>query len=603
MLIQAFAPLPINKDSLTDSLRTFAEFVRRRLSSREQSQIGFVLFETGARATSVLASKLPADTVGFAADVMTASPNLTAAQFLESLAAKKPKKSNASFRTTAAHIPNLPELLEEFAKLLPENGRGVTLSVHLFAWKISDSNLDAEIDAAFSRHSLGGAKMASVIHIRFHAPSLKDPSVRETIAAASEKLSLTFRNPRAEFAGVANPTPAPPPSQKSTPASPPLPSREQQYVILQSFYEALAQASDETAARNEDLAAIPLLFDKSEGFRKRMDDVTAGKKESINFPQRLKHSMQTHFADYKPDAADPEQIWFRKSIADTFDALLCFDKVHQWGIGKTFTIRFAVDFPGTPFAGIHYALGGASENIFWLFHEAWARKVWAYTTSDELDTALAACITLLQRLLPALEQQSLRLLHPLPEVLPSEIPQNGPLSAREAYEKILPLVRAWAPDAALEVISSDSIFNLPALHSSPITTDGRITPHGQWRFKFASKQLDQLCVYSIHHTGRIWWHFFSVQQGATAKHSAALESDDWLDSTAIAPNLFSALQQKFSDPATPYFSLSLLDPHRYTGNFVWQAQGTNLDAERVQRKQFIIDADYRTGQILNTTER
>jgi hypothetical protein len=56
--------------------------------------------------------------------------------------------------------------------------------------------------------------------------------------------------------------------------------------------------------------------------------------------------MKQHFPEYRFDTSDSEWIRFRKNVTPTLDLLLRFNKVHQWGLGKTFTIDLAVDFPG-----------------------------------------------------------------------------------------------------------------------------------------------------------------------------------------------------------------------------------------------------------------
>jgi hypothetical protein len=71
--------------------------------------------------------------------------------------------------------------------------------------------------------------------------------------------------------------------------------------------------------------------------------------------------------------------------------------------------------------------------------------------------------------------------------------------------------------------------------------------------------------------GRVWWNFYPVLQGAIRKYSAVLESDDWIDSTTVAPRAFQTVQQQLADYRVYDISLVLYDPGRYSGNFVWEA--------------------------------
>jgi len=235
-------------------------------------------------------------------------------------------------------------------------------------------------------------------------------------------------------------------------------------ILVRVFDEVMARTSDQIRARTEDLAEIPLLFGRSGGFEKRMTDVQAGRKETVNLPSHLKRFMKQHFPEYRFDRGDPEQLWFRKTLAPTLDLLLKYEKVHQWGLGKTFTIDFTVDFPGTPFRRRQIGRGGMLKNIFWMFHESWEQKVWAYTTSTELLTALEGCRNLLNRVLPALEEQCCELLfHHHSRFRPASW-NLAPLTAREASNIVLPMARSWAKDAEME-----------SINAAPITEGGPAT--------------------------------------------------------------------------------------------------------------------------------
>lgn len=360
---------------------------------------------------------------------------------------------------------------------------------------------------------------------------------------------------------------------------------EARLILLRVFDEVMARTSDQIRARTEDLAGIPLLFGRSGGFKKRMTDVQAGKKETVNLPSHLKRFMKQHFPEYRFDTGDSEQLWFRKNVAPTLDLLLRFDKVHQWGLGKTFTIDFAVDFPGTPFRLVQAQRGGMLKNIFWMFHESWEQKVWAYTTSAELATALQGCLDLFSRILPVLEEHCCDLLQPQPVTLPSGIEQLGALTAREAYKIVLPMAHKWAEDAEME-----------SINAGPITEGGRLRREADWRVKFVSEGLDRYCWYIVPHTGRVWWDFYPVMQNAIPKYSSVLTSDDWIDSTGVAPRAFQAIQKQLGASHLGHISLALCDPTRYSGNFVWRAisYGESLP----KRRDITVHLDWRTGAVL-----
>ena len=361
---------------------------------------------------------------------------------------------------------------------------------------------------------------------------------------------------------------------------------EEKLILLRVLDEAMARTSDEIHALSEDLANIPLLFGRSDGFKKRMADVQAGKKETVNLPSHLKRFMKENFPDYRFDKSDPEWLWFRKSLRPTLDVLLRFDKVFQWGLGKSFTIAVGVDFPGTPLRLKQSRHGGMIKNLFWIFHESWEQKVWTYTTSTELATALQGCRDLLSRVLPVLEKYCCDLLQPQPIRLPPGIQELGALTAREAYDLVLPMAREWAADAEME-----------SINAVPVTEVGRLRPEADWRLKFVSKGLDRYCWYIVPYTGRVWWDYYPVMQNAIPKYSSALNSEDWLDSADVAPSAFQALKEQLGTSKLDQVSLALCDPTRYSGNFVWRA--ISYCGSLPKERNVTVHLDWRSGAVLD----
>jgi len=378
MLIHSGADIPLQATSLVEALRAFARFVQQHLSQGPGSEVSIAIAETGARANEALAFSLPDDTKEFGLGRLPAGSALTAAQFRKEVASAKPKKTRSQVRVTASTISDVFALLDRVAAALPPSGRGTMLLVHLTGWRMAGdvaaaplttvpptsqrevapaANTTPAVDATFSRFRHGAHDISATAGLRFHALSLKDPIVTATIAAASAQTGLRFGKPMAGFAAGEDRKAIPQIAQVADPRLQP-PSQEAQLIALLSFEEAIARAAVQVGARTEDLTGIPLLFSRGRGFDKRMHDVMAGKKESVNLPSRLKRFMKEHFPDYGFDAADPEQLWFRKSLAPTLDLLLMFDKIHQWGLGKTFSIDVAVNFPNTPFGRMHTGWGG-----------------------------------------------------------------------------------------------------------------------------------------------------------------------------------------------------------------------------------------------------
>lgn len=605
MLIHAMAKFPLRSESLSDALAQVADYARQHLVTAKESEIYFAVGERGARINRVLAALIPSDAKEFYLGTSRVGAPLTSAQFLDEVAKSKPERTHSMVTLKASDLRDPLAPYGELARVVPASGRGVLLIFTLRGWRFG-GDVVADVDFTLSRFRHGARAISAGLNIRFHALSLKDPVVKATIAAASEVGVVKFGKPMVAFAGAEN-MPFGAPATPVADARLERPAPEAQVVVLKAFEEALARASDQIGAKPEDLATVPLLFSRSGGFDKRMKDVMAGKNEAINLPSRLKRFVREQFPAYTFDAGDAEQLWFRRTVAPTLDLLLMFDKVHQWGLGKTFTVEFGVDFPNTPFGGMHTGMGGSRRNIFWLFHEAWEKQVWAYTTKEELETALESCAGVLRRVLPAIEQHCQELLLPVPSELPKNIEQRGAMSARQAYEAVLPLARGWADDVELESIASVNVMNtgypIGQVESS-IDDNGRLRRSGSWGFKFLSKKLDRYCFYTVPHTGRIWWSFYPVLQGAIPKYSSVLRADDtWLDSTEIAPRAFAELRKQSDGFLVHSEWLALRDPKRYAEKFVWEASCICYRSAAPERRHANIQLDPRTGEVLDIQHR
>jgi hypothetical protein len=433
---------------------------------------------------------------------------------------------------------------------------------------------------------------------------LKDPLVGKTIAEASRRTRLSFSKPTSRLAQAKE---GPATVQKGAPLDARLqpPSREALLVVLKSFDEVMECAADQISARPEDLQSIPLLFGRGAAFDKRMNDVLARRKESINLPSRVRKFMKEVFPDYRFDAADLEELWFRKTVAPTLDLLVMFDKVHFHGIGKAFGLNFAADFPDTPFGGLHAGRGGTRKSVFAMFHQEWEQQVWAYTTSDELATALEGCAALLRRILPALEEQSRQLLIPPPATLPPGVEPRGALSARQAFAEVLPLAREWAADAELQGVYTTNMIFIRDRHRKARPAcgdDGRLLPEGSWGFKFVSRRLDQHCEYRVPHTGRLRWNFYPGSI-SFPKYGPALGTYDWVDSTVIAPRASAAVHEQLVGFRVFDVFLRLHEGSRGKGDFVWEAQWMAFGPSMQERRDITVQLDRRTGEVLEVTSR
>ena len=373
-------------------------------------------------------------------------------------------------------------------------------------------------------------------------------------------------------------------------------------LLIQCFQQSFNRTAVETNARSGDLRELPLLFGQGSGFDKRMQDALNGKKERLNFPGRLRQYVRSHFSEYRYDPSEKIHISFRKSLKPGLDLLLIFERIHNWGLGKSFTVVVGADFPNTHFARLHHLVEGTRSNIFALFHQGWETQVWTYTTSKELDVALESCAGLLNRILPICERNVVDMLYPLPVRLPQEIRQLGALTAREAHNIAATMSQDWVNDATLQSLECVPILAVRDELGPGIDFNGRLLPHGRWLVKMQSQEKSQLCLYSVPFVGDVGWNYYPVSANVLPRFRPVIDVDDWIDSREVTPVFKKAADEQLGDFRIWEFLLSL---GQYEGNIVWQGHfiATKERGPNRQRRDVIVRADRTSGQIINLDVR
>lgn len=298
MLIHAAAILPLNSDSLVESLREFALFSLEHLSPGPDSEVSIALSESGAKSNRVLAGKLPPETKGFQLELLSRAPALTASQFLEATVSAKFDKTSSQVSATISVLPDPFALIDALAEVLPPTGRGTMLFLNFVGWRLRGDTSATTVDGRFSRYIHGAHSVSAGLTLHIQALSLKDPSVAVTVAQAAERTGLQFGKVSAGFSSKAKPSAIPRAAEQAVDPRLQPPSPENQLNILFSFDEAMARASDQVHAHFDDLKDIPLLWTEWNAFQKRLGDVMKGKKENLNLPSHLKRFMRERFPGF-----------------------------------------------------------------------------------------------------------------------------------------------------------------------------------------------------------------------------------------------------------------------------------------------------------------
>lgn len=591
------AKLPVNLAQFREGFNEFLRFVRERSVSVHETRILLSLNETGCKANRFLAESIPSSAKNDAR-IFVRGPHLdmrkliTAEEFLTPWQPADSRSYCHAALTDFLSFDKALDLVEQAVAMLPPSGRGISFMTNIDRVALRGAPGALRAALSFARWQAGANRKSAVIRVSYPAESKSDRAAKQALHAALEQLGLRFGKTWTQHpAGAGQEQPDP----------------NALWIAQKCFQAAFDLAAVAIEKEAITLDSVPLLFPRFEAAGKRIADVQQGKREQVDLLSHLKRHLREALPVWEFDQADGEVILFRKRLAPALDAKLIFERFHHHGLGKSFTLNLAVEFPGNRKFLQNPILQIFRESFFTLFHRSWEQPAWTYATSGELDRALLGCTALLSRCLPLLEQNLVALLSLLPDELPKSIPVRGALSAKEGYAQALPVAQSWAEDVALESISSGAnIFHAYWPEQGPgIADDGRLQRHGDWSIRFLSRSRGAHIFVSMPHTGALRWSTFSFPLGAT--RFSVISSMDWLDSTRIATVVRDSLRQRVADGqlrlSECLYRLGAMPPD--SNKFAWEVHAMLLGAGRGQdevriRQDLRFLLDPRTAAILET---
>jgi hypothetical protein len=590
----AEAKLPIAFDNLREALTAFLDLARNRCVSQEASSINIFLSETGCKATCVLAEAFPPDYQAFGTGpILDRRKLLSQSEFLIRMKTSRPSDSVCDATLTDFFsFEQARELVRKVAEALPPSGRGIAMMLSLGRMKLRGAPETVCADLMFSRWRSGSRRKEAALRVSCPARSKTDTDAKQALRAVAELLNLKLSKPSIQ-----------PPLGRGSER----PAPETLWAAQKAFQAAFDLALKDIEERDITLHSAPPLFSRFEAFGKRIADTQNGISEKIDLVAELKRLIRERQVGYAFDASDAECVTFRKSLTESLDGLLTFERFHHHGLGKSFTINYGVQFPGDPELQPSPVVQVFRDSLFTLFHRNWEEPAWAYSTGAELEEVLTSCGALLASVLPLLEKRLVETLSPLPEKLPSFISSLGALTAKEAYTRALPVSQAWAEDVELVSIGSQlsagpsmDMAVLAEAFGPALDPDGRLQPHGWWSVNFLSRRRGTHLFVLVPHTGAIRWSTFGYP--LREWRPATLSSRDWLDSAVIALSANSVLQPHLSGDtyrlAGCLYRLGA-NPPRYE-KVVWEVTAMLRGKGRFDSRQVRMLFDPWTGKLLET---
>jgi hypothetical protein len=497
MQIHCLASIPLELDEPVPAIRQFVHLLRNSAVATDRTEVTLNLIGTSARARTTIQQFRPErakdQPLAHALDIAEELTNLGAAQ-IKSLHFIL---SADGFRWKGASEASSAKLLLLDAKSLQRRQR-FNLSAHLL------------FEASDPHHS--------------------------SVAKMLEEIARATRIRFEVEASLMN----------MMPYEPGRASPEELFVTVLSWIELMENVGFKIREKIS-LARVPRLMTTPEAHKFLFDPGKFGKSVRVDFTRIVRKWLKHEFPNYTryTGTIDGEQL--HKQIAEGLIVTLVIDKKPR-SFSKEFTINLGVGltsprFAPTPDRPFHLAV-----NLFRLFGFAPLPMQWTYYTEADLHEALRSAAALVKQVLPIFESEAIAMQRAYQRSI-GEFEGPREFSAKEAYELALPIAKAWAEDAGLMRIVSNTIsaqhtglfpLALPSMYS-----DGRLAVNGGWCLQFHSRSKSENLYVTIPCRGRIQHSVLDAPAGRHWPSDAdQIFRDGWIDSLEALRIARAAAEQK-----------------------------------------------------------
>jgi hypothetical protein len=434
--IRSVCDIPIEADEPVAVIRQFVRILRQCAVPATDARIAIRLIGVSARAATAIREFSPRRTDG--------------ASFAEALA-----------------------IVEELAALAPAKLK--SLSLHLsaedFHWKGASAATRGKLQLLDLKSFRQKQRFGLTSILDLHAADPRSDEVVALLAAVKGQSGLGFSIESSAVVFEATDR------QRAT---------AEQLLVTQLAWNELTHAVAERLRPIVDIISLPQLMSSSASISYRFDPSKMGKSVRVDFRKIVQRWFKEHFADYEPRKVREDDHGIRKTIAPHLNLFFYFDK-HPRAFSKTFTARFGMEFTAPQYAVTPdrpYRLQADFLELFELFMYGWS-----YFTKEDLLKALDGSLATIRSVLTLMEQGGPRYLGEALERKLDEFDGPREITAREACDLALPLVREWAYDATLNSIQLFLILTNTEFVTAGLPShsgEGRLGPAGQWRMIFHS---------------------------------------------------------------------------------------------------------------------
>jgi hypothetical protein len=483
MEIRCVSSIPLGDDEPVSAIKQFLGILRNCAVDTERAQIAINLPGISARAKAARAKIRPEETEG------------------------------CNFEQALAIVERLTALGAAERSSLP-----IILSANDFRWRDSAASTSASLLLLDGKTFQRKKRFELVATFAFEASDLKDPAVTSMIERVSSATRIRFRP---ENAGISVGTDEP---GRAT--------ATELLAIDLSWNEVIEDATEKVRS-GISLAGFPHLMTSAESIDFRFDRSKLGKSVRVDFRRMVRRWLKDEFPDYKGASGPWDIELLQKPLAEGLLSALGVDK-RPGAFSKEFEIQIGVALSCPRFAPLPDRPFRIIENLFRLFGIGPLPLKWTYFTEEDLRKALSGAAILIKQVLGIFEPASRAMQHAHERPIESFA---GPreLTARQAYDLVLPTIKEWAQDAGLISLAAGTVGR-HAMNSFRVqypvwSSAGRLAESGVWILTFHSRSKEENVLVHVPSRGTI----SKIRGGAPRGRSWPSDfdhimKDGWIDS-------------------------------------------------------------------------
>ena len=502
MDIHCFEAIPLDEDEPVPAIRQFVRVLRDCAVITGQGEVDLHLIGVSARARRTIQEFRPERTKGAAF-----ARSIEIAEELTNLG--------------AAQIKSLHFLL----------------SADGFRWKGSGESTSAKLILLDGKSFHRKKRFDLTAHLIFEANDPKEPFVDRMLDEINKATGIRFEAQSSLM--------------RVQPNEPGRATPEELFVTVLSWMDLIEEIGAKVRERVS-LVGLPHLMTTYEAQKFLFDPGKFGKSVRVDFTRIVRKWLKEEFPDYTryTDALDGEQL--HKEIAEGLVTLLGLDKKPK-SFSKEFTIGLGVGFTSSRFAPTPDRPFQLAVNLFRLFGIAPLPMQWTYYTEADLHEALHGAAKLVKQVLAIFEPEAMKMQRAHER---SMADFEGPreVSAKEAYELALPVVKTWAEDAGLMRIVSNMI-SAPSMGLLPLSLpamngEGRLAMNGGWWLQFHSRSKKENLYVTVPCRGRILQTLVDAPEGQHwPSDGDQILRAGWIDSVEALRIARAATQQERTSAA------------------------------------------------------